>query len=315
MSNAWSWYVIVLVAINIGGCAWLLWWTARRRPGDPRPEETSHIWDGDITEYNKPLPKWWINLFWITIVFGLAYLAWYPGFGAFAGYAGWSSQAEHDRQKAADDARLEATFAPYQGRPIDQLAGDPTAIKLGRSIFNNTCATCHGSSAQGAIGYPNLADDIWQWGDTPDAVLATVLDGREGVMPEWGTVLTGIGGENAVDYVVAYVRTLSQPEGALRNDYMAAQGQSLYDGVCVACHGVDGKGNQTMGAPDLTDDYWMYGDSKESLRQTVANGRHGSMPAHRALLGETRARLAAAYVWSLSKGQERAAAGAQQGAR
>jgi cytochrome c oxidase cbb3-type subunit 3 len=315
MSGAWSVYVIALIVLNIGGCAWLLWWTAKRRPGDPGPEDTSHIWDGDLTEYNKPLPKWWINLFWITIVFGLGYLAWYPGFGAFAGYGGWSSQAEHDEQKAADDARLEATFAPYQGRPIDQLAGDPTALKLGRSIFNNTCATCHGSSAQGAIGYPNLADDIWHWGGTPDAVLTTVLDGREGVMPEWGTVLTGIGGDNAVDYVVAYVRTLSQPQGSLRNDYMAAQGKSLYDGVCVACHGVDGKGNQTMGAPDLTDDYWMYGDSKESLRQTVAMGRHGSMPAHRALLGETRARLAAAYVWSLSKGQGRPAAGAQQGAR
>ena len=315
MSGAWSVYVIALIVLNIGGCAWLLWWTAKRRPGDPGPEDTSHVWDGDLTEYNKPLPKWWINLFWITIVFALAYLAWYPGFGAFAGYGGWSSQAEHDAQKAADDARLEATFAPYQGRPIDQLAGDPTALKLGRSIFNNTCATCHGSSAQGAIGYPNLADDIWHWGDTPDAVLTTVLDGREGVMPEWGTVLTGIGGDNAVDYVVAYVRTLSQPQGTLRNDYMAAQGKSLYDGVCVACHGVEGKGNQAMGAPDLTDDYWMYGDSKESLRQTVAMGRKGSMPAHRALLGETRARLAAAYVWSLSKDQGRPAAGAQQGAR
>ena len=315
MSGAWSWYVIALIVLNIGGCAWLLWWTARRRPGDPLPEDTSHVWDGDLTEYNKPLPKWWINLFWITIVFGLAYLAWYPGFGAFAGYGRWSSQAEHDKQKAADDAKLESTFAPYKGRPIDQLAGDPAALKLGRSIFNNTCATCHGSSAQGAIGYPNLADDIWHWGSTPDAVLTTVLDGREGVMPEWGTVLTGIGGENAVDYVVAYVRTLSQPQGSLHNDYMAAQGKSLYEGVCVACHGVEGKGNPAMGAPDLTDDYWMYGDSKESLHQTVATGRRGSMPAHRALLGETRARLAAAYVWSLSKGQARGAAGAQPGGR
>jgi cytochrome c oxidase cbb3-type subunit 3 len=300
MSTGWSWYVIALIVLNIVGCAWLLWWTAKRRPGDPKPEDTSHVWDGDLTEYNKPLPKWWINLFWITIVFGVGYLLWYPGFGNFAGYSKWSSQQEHAQRKAAYAATLEETFAPFKGQPIDVLAANPEALKLGRSIFSNTCATCHGSSAQGAIGYPNLSDDIWHWGGSPERVLQTVMDGREGVMPEWGTVLTGMGGENAVDYVVAYVRTLSQPDQSLYNDYMAAQGKKLYAGICVACHGVDGKGNKEMGAPDLTDDYWLYGNSNEALHQTIAKGRHGSMPAHRELLGETRARLVAAYVWSLS---------------
>jgi cytochrome c oxidase cbb3-type subunit 3 len=300
MSAGWSWYVIALVVFNIVGCAWLLWWTARRRPGDPKPEDTSHIWDGDITEYNKPLPRWWINLFWLTILWGIGYLLWYPGFGAFAGYGKWTSKNEHALKRAADEAKLESTFAPFKGQPIDVLAADPAARKLGRSIYNNTCATCHGSSAQGAIGYPNLSDDIWHWGGTPDRVLETVLDGREGVMPEWGTVLTGMGGPNAVDYVAAYVRTFSSPDQSLYNDYMASQGKKLYEGVCVACHGVDGKGNQSMGAPDLTDDYWLYGNSRESIRQTIAKGRHGVMPAHRELLGETRARLVAAYVWSLS---------------
>jgi len=113
-------------------------------------------------------------------------------------------------------------------------------------------------------------------------------------------VLTSMGGPNAVDYTVAYVRTLATPGQSVQNDYLAAQGKKLYDGVCVACHGIDGKGNQELGAPDLTDKYWMYGNSKESLRQTIAQGRHGVMPAHRELLGETRARLVAAYVWSLS---------------
>ncbi|RYZ68739.1 MAG: c-type cytochrome, partial [Lysobacteraceae bacterium] len=171
----------------------------------------------------------------------------------------------------------------------------------GRSIFANSCATCHGSSAKGAIGYPNLSDDIWHWGGDPERVLQTVLDGRDGIMPEWGTVLASMGGENAVDYTVAYVRALATPEQSVRNNYMAAQGKKLYDGVCVACHGVDGKGNQELGAPDLTDAYWMYGSSKESLRQTISRGRHGVMPAHRELLGETRSRLVAAYVWSLSQ--------------
>ncbi len=298
MTSGWSIYVIALVVLNIGGCAWLLWWTARRRPGDPKPEDTRHVWDGDITEYNKPLPRWWINLFYITIVFGIGYLFWYGGWGSYQGYGQWSSQAEHARVKAAADAKLNKTFAPYQNQPIPALANDATAMALGRSIFNNTCATCHGSSAQGAIGFPNLSDDIWHWGGTPERVLETVLDGREGIMPEWGKVLTGIGGEHGVLSVVSYVRSLSGKQ--TENDYFAAQGKRLYDGVCVACHGVDGKGNTELGAPDLTDDYWLYGDSTQSLTQTIATGRHGVMPAHRGLIGETRSRLVAAYVWSLS---------------
>ena len=310
MSTAWSWYVIALIVLNIGGCAWLLWWTAKRRPGDPKPEDTSHYWDdGDITEYNKPLPKWWINLFWITIVFGIGYLAWFPGMGAFAGYGKWSSKQEHAFDKAADTARLEETFAPYKGQSIDVLARDPNARRLGRAIFNNTCATCHGSSAQGAKGYPNLADDIWHWGGTPDRVLQTVLDGREGVMPEWGKVLTGMGGDHAVGDVAAYVRALQDPEKLMQNNYAAAQGKPLYESVCAACHGKDGKGKTDIGAPDLTDKYWLYGGDTFAIRTSIAKGRHGSMPAHRELLGETRARLVAAYVWSLShEGQPKGAA-------
>ena len=307
MSNGWSWYVIALVASNILGCAWLLWWTARRRPGDPKPEDTSHVWDGDITEYNKPLPKWWINLFYLTIVFAIGYLVWYPGLGNLAGYANWSSAEEHQQEKAAYNAKLEETFAPYKGQPINGLAKDPAALRLGRSIFGNTCSTCHGSSAQGATGYPNLSDDIWHWGGSPEQVLTSVMKGREGVMTPWGPTLTGIGGENAVDYVVAYVRALSAPEQGLKNNYMAAQGKKLFESICASCHGTDGKGKHDLGAPDLTDDYWMYGDSTASLRETIINGRHGSMPAHGELLGETRARLVAAYVWSLSNGNAQGA--------
>ena len=310
MTSGWTWYIIFLVVLNIGGCAWLLWWTSRRRPGDPKPEDTSHVWDGDITEYNKPLPKWWINLFYLTILFAIGYLFWYGGLGAVKAYSGWTSTGQHDRAKAVSDARLEQTFAPYAGQAIDVLAQDPKALALGRSIFSNTCATCHGSSGQGAIGYPNLTDDIWHWGGSPEQILQTVLDGREGIMPEWGTVLTGMGGPEAVDYTIAYVRTLSDPD-SLQNNFMAAQGRKLYEGVCAACHGVDGKGNQELGAPDLTDDYWLYGNSKEALRDAIVKGHHGVMPAHRELLGETRSRLVAAYVWSLSNKPNGATTGKQ----
>ena len=300
MSTGWSIYVIALVVLNLVGLWALLAWTSRRRPGDPRPEDTSHVWDGDITEYNKPLPRWWIIGFYLTMVWGVAYLIWYPGLGSFQGLGKWSSAGEHDADKAKQDAVLAETFRPYDGQPISRLAGDPRAVELGRAIFANTCATCHGSSAQGAVGYPNLTDDIWHWGGSEEQILQTVLDGREGVMPEWGTVLTGMGGENAVLSVATYVRSLAGevPE----NDFFAAQGKSLYEGVCVACHGIEGKGNQDLGAPDLTDGYTMYGNSVESIMETIRNGRHGVMPAHRDLLGETRSRLVASYVWSLSHG-------------
>ena len=307
MSNGWSWYVIALVAVNIVGCVWLLWWTARRRPGDPKPTDTSHVWDDDITEYNKPLPKWWINLFYLTIIFSIGYIAWFGGLGGYKGYGKWSSTQEHDREKSVQDAKLDEAFASYKGKPIDEIARDPAAVSIGHSIFANTCSGCHGSSAKGAIGYPNLTDDVWHWSGTPDAILPTVMDGREGVMPPWGTVLIGMGGENAVDYVTSYVQSLSDPKG-LQNNFMAAQGKPMYEGLCVACHGVDGTGNPTMGAPDLTDDYWLYGDSKAQIAATIRNGRHGVMPAHRELLGETRSRLVAAYVWSLSNGPSKVAA-------
>ena len=311
MTAGWSWYVIALVTLNILGCVWLLWWTARRRPGDPKPEDTSHVWDGDLTEYNKPLPRWWSNMFYLTIVFAIGYLVWYPGFGNFAGYGKWTSQVEHDRDAAKATATLEKTFAPYQGQSIDALARDPQAVRLGSSIFGNTCATCHGSSGKGAIGYPNLTDDVWHWGGSPEQVLQSVLDGREGVMPPWGKILEGMGGADATDYVIAHVRALGERGGDARGDFAAARGKALYEGVCVACHGKDGKGDAKVGAPDLTDSYWLYGDSRESLRETIANGRHGVMPAWGKILGDTRSRLVAAYVWSLSH-QAKPGAPAQQ---
>ncbi|MEN5118961.1 cytochrome-c oxidase, cbb3-type subunit III [Luteimonas sp. TWI662] len=302
MSNAWSWYVIAIVAVNIVGCVWLLIWTSRRRPGDPKPDDTSHVWDGDITEYNKPLPKWWINLFYLTVVFAIGYLIWYPGLGNFAGTSGWTSAREHDADKARRDAQLEETFGAFAGKPLEQLAGDPRAMDLGRSIFVNTCAACHGSTAQGAPGYPNLTDNVWNWGGEPERILETVLDGRQGIMPPLGSVLAGIGGDVAVTQTVAYVRALRSPdlEQTLSTDYMAARGEQHFQGLCVACHGVDGKGNQALGAPNLTARNTLYPNTLESIRQTINEGRHGVMPAHRDLLGETRSRLVAAYVWSLS---------------
>ena len=170
MSSAWSWYVIGLVAVNILGSIWLLWFTGKRRPGDPAATDTSHVWDGNLTEYNKPMPRWWINLFYLTIVFSIGYLIWYPGLGTFAGTSGWTSGKELAADQTREDAKLDATFAPYAAMPLEKIAADPKAVQLGRSIFLNNCAVCHGTSARGARGFPNLTDAQWQWGGTPDDI-------------------------------------------------------------------------------------------------------------------------------------------------
>lgn len=305
MSAGWSWFVIALVVLNVAGCVWLILWTARRRPGDPAATDTSHVWDGDLTEYNKPMPRWWINLFYLTILFTIGYLAWYPGLGAFAGKSGWTSAKEHDADKAAEDRKLAATFAPYAGKSIDVIAQDPKALKLGKAIFSNTCATCHGSSAQGAIGYPNLTDDVWHWGGAPEQILESVLNGRQAAMPAWEAALEGPKG---VTEVTVYLQSM---RGEKVDSALANAGKNRYEAICVSCHGIDGKGNQALGAPDLTDDVWLYGDSNAAVAQSIAQGRNGMMPAHLPILGETRARLVAAYVWSLSQ-DKRADAATQQ---
>ena len=306
MSAGWSAFVIALVVLNVAGCVWLIWWTARRRPGDPGATDTSHVWDENITEYNKPMPRWWINLFYITIVFTIGYLAWYPGFGAFAGTSRWTSAGEHDADKRAEDRKLAATFAPYAGKPIDQIAKDPKALHLGKAVFANNRATCHGSTAQGAIGYPNLTDDIWLWGGAPDQILETVLNGRQAAMPAWESAL---GGKQGVTAVAVYLQSM---RGEKVDTSLANIGKNKYETICVSCHGVDGKGMQALGAPDLTDDYWLYGDDLAALEQSIGQGRNGQMPAHAPIVGETRARLAAAYVWSLSQGKAAAPQGGAQ---
>mgnify|MGYP002353672010 FL=1 len=294
MSAAWSWYVIALVVLNIAGCAWLLWWTARRRPGDPAPDDTSHVWDENLTEYNKPLPRWWINLFYLTIVFSIGYLVWYPGMGSFAGTSRWTSASEHDADAAKAASVLEANFGRFRGLPIDQIAKDPEALRLGRTIFANTCSTCHGSDAKGARGFPNLADADWQWGGTPDDILNTVLHGRQAVMPPFGAV---VGEEQGATEVAVYVQSLS---GQRVDPALAAAGKAKFDMVCTACHGADGTGNPLLGAPNLTDDIWLYGNDFDTLRKAVLEGHNGTMPAHEPIIGEMRSRLVAAWVWSRS---------------
>jgi cytochrome c oxidase cbb3-type subunit 3 len=293
MTLAHSIFIVVLTVANIAGALWLLWWTRRsRNEAAAGPTTTGHVWDGDLTELNNPLPRWWLWLFIITVAFGGVYLALYPGLGSYQGTLSWSSRAEHDAQARDNAARIERTLAAFSTRAVGELHGDPKALAIGRNLFLNNCATCHGSDGGGAPGFPNLTDKDWLWGGDPDTVVATISNGRTGIMPPWGEAL----GERGVEDVLSYVFSL-QGRKLEAGDKRA--GGEKYSQFCVACHGVDGRGNPLLGTPNLTDAVWLHGGSLAAVRDSIRNGRGGAMPAHAARLGETRVKLLAAYVLSL----------------
>ena len=311
MSGGWSLYVIALTVLNIVGLVWLLLATARGgAPATPeQPVETmGHVWDGDIAELNNPLPRWWLWLFVLSVVFSIGYLVFYPGLGNFAGRLGWTSGGEVERTLATTNAKLESLYAGFRDRPLAELARDPAATKVGRNVFANQCAACHGSDARGAKGYPNLVDADWLYGGDPDAVLASVLHGRHGMMPPLAATLPGDG----VDEVAHYVLSLS---GQDHDQRLAALGKPKFETICSACHGVAGTGNTALGAPNLTDDVWLHGGGDlAAIREAIVYGRSGTMPAWEPLIGTDRARLAAAWVLSQAA-QNAAAASAEEPAQ
>ncbi|MEO8670692.1 MAG: cytochrome-c oxidase, cbb3-type subunit III [Tahibacter sp.] len=295
MSPSWSIYVTVLTLINLVGLVWLLIATARRRKDEHSNDKTTgHVWDGDISELNNPLPRWWLGMFILSFVFGAAYLVIYPGLGNWAGTSGWTSGNELRASIDAANAKLESVYAQFRNRPLDELARDPAAQKLGHNVFVNNCAACHGSDARGAKGFPSLVDRDWLWGGESEAILASVRDGRQGAMPALGATLPNGG----VSEVANYVRSLS---GLPHNEMQAKAGLAKFAGICAACHGVDGHGNVALGAPNLSDEIWLYGSSQATIEETIMNGRGGRMPAWSSILGDDRTRLVTAWILAQSK--------------
>ena len=296
MSTFWSWFIAIGTLGTIAGCWWLIRWTAKVRPGEvPIGEPTGHTYDDrQLSEYNNPMPRWWLWMFYILIVFGLIYLLLYPGLGNWQGLLGWSQERQYEEQMAAAEERYGPIFARYAEQPIPELAEDPEALKVGQRLYATYCSQCHGSDARGAIGYPNLTDDAWLYGGDPQSIKTSILDGRNGNMPALGQAL---GGDDAVDAVVQYVMSLSGQVEAPADP----AGETKFKQVCAGCHMADGTGNPALGAPNLTDDVWLYGGSRGAIRQTLMQGRQGRMPAHEEFLGENKVHVLAAYVYSLSQ--------------
>lgn len=286
-------FIAVATCLNVLGCAWLIWWTARSRPDEvAKGEVIDHVWDGDLQERNNPMPRWWLMLFWLTIGFCFLYFALYPALGHLRGVLGWSKYGQYDQEMAAAKVRYAPMYAAFAGRAVVDLARDPKALALGHSLFLNNCINCHGSDARGATGFPDLTDNDWLHGGAPQQILETITRGREGVMPALGAAL----GPDGVDELASYVMSLSGREVPAEK---AAAGKVRFV-LCAACHGADGRGNQAIGAPNLTDDIWLYGGSAQAIRTSIMDGRHGQMPTHQ-WLGDDKIRLLAAYVYSLSQ--------------
>lgn len=294
-SGFWSPFIAVVTLVSILGLLWLTWVQSHGRKTDPNkpPETVGHVWDGDLAEYNNPLPQWWLNLFYITLVWGLGYLIAYPGLGAFAGMLGWTQAAQYDAEMAAADASYGPLFERFQGEPLATLATNDEALAMGKRLYATYCTQCHGADAGGARGFPNLTDQDWLYGGTPEAIEQSILAGHMGVMPGWGPVL----GDAKVELVASYVEHLAGREVAA--DTVAA-GKEVYGATCVACHGAAGTGNPLLAAPRLSDDIWLYGGSRNRIIESIGKGRTGVMPAHREFLGEAKVHLLAAYVLSLA---------------
>jgi cytochrome c oxidase cbb3-type subunit 3 len=294
MSSFFNWWIIVITLGNIAACWWLIRWTSRPQAGEAaQGEVTGHVWDEDLQEYNNPLPRWWLWLFYITIVFSLGYLVLYPALGTFDGVLGWSQTNQYEGEVAAAEAKYGPIFEQYAARDLPGLAKDPEARKVGQRLFLNYCATCHGSDAGGAPGFPNLRDGDWLYGGSPQAIKASIMDGRNGIMPPFGPAL----GEQGVEEVADYVMSLS---GRKTDPRLAAAGKPKFEAMCAACHMADGTGNQMLGAPNLTDNIWLYGGSPGVIKKTITDGRSGRMPAHGDFLGEDKVHVLAAYIYGLS---------------
>jgi cytochrome c oxidase cbb3-type subunit 3 len=294
MSNSWSWYVIAIVALNIGGCVWLLVANRKTRVEDEDGGGShGHEFDG-IAELNNPLPAWWTWLFVVTVLFAIGYLILFPGLGNFTGARSWTALQQYEAEMARADAVYGPIYAAYANRPIPELLGEPHAIEMGSRLFAINCSPCHGSDARGNPGYPNLTDDDWIHGGSPETIVQTITNGRIGNMPPMGAA---VGGDKGIKEAAQYVLSLS---GRQHDAAAAAAGQQFFATICSACHGIDGKGNQTIGAPNLTDDIWLHDGRVSGIEFQIRNGRINQMPAHGRILSAEKIHLLALYVYSLS---------------
>jgi cytochrome c oxidase cbb3-type subunit 3 len=292
-SNFWAIYVAGITVVSILACLLLLWFSGKAKAMTAHDNTTGHVWDGDLREMNNPLPRWWAYLFVITIVFAFAYLALYPGLGSYPGKLGWSSTGQHQIEVDKGNAEVAPLYAKFTAMPPQEVAKDAQAMAIGERLYMNNCAQCHASDARGNKGFPNLTDGDWLGGGSPEIIKTTLVQGRMGNMPP---MAAAVGNSDDVKNLAQYVLSLS---GSPSDSIKAALGKSKF-ATCAACHGMDGKGNQALGAPNLTDDIWLHGYGEAAIISAINNGFANQMPAQDKVLTPAQIHVLASYVWGLS---------------
>ena len=290
-SGFWDLYIGIITILSILACGVLLWQQSVQTTS--ASETSGHVWDEDIREYNNPLPRWWMWMFYLTIVFGIAYLVLYPGLGSYQGALGWTQAKQLEEENDQAQKAYGPLYEKFASQDVVALSKNPEALAIGQKLFLNTCAQCHASDGGGSRGFPNLTDKDWLWGGTPEAIKASITEGRTGMMPPLGPVL----GEQGVKDAAHYVLSLS---GQASDSIRRARGEPIFKSTCAACHGADGKGNQALGAPNLTDRIWLHGSGEYAIAEQITKGRTNQMPAHKDLLTPAKIHLLTAYVYSLS---------------
>lgn len=295
VSDFWNFWVAGITLVSIIGCAvFLKAMSIKKKAGTV--DTTGHVWDGDLAEWNNPLPAWWSWMFYITVVFALVYLALYPGLGSFQGMWNWSSKGQWEGEMKHAAETYDPIFNQFLKQDLKTVAADPKAKEMGQRLFLTYCSQCHGSDAGGSRGFPNLTDKDWLYGGEPETIKASIMNGRSGIMPPHGPVL----GDAGVKEVANYVFSLS---GHKHDANLAAAGKPKFEQICAACHTPAGTGMTALGAPNLTDKIWLYGGSEAAVVETITKGRNGVMPAWKDFLGEAKVHLLAAYVYGLSQGK------------
>jgi cytochrome c oxidase cbb3-type subunit III len=291
--SGWSIFVAAATVIGLVWCLWLLF-VASKREVMANDNTTGHVWDVDLKEMNNPLPRWWLWLFVLTVVFAAIYLALYPGLGKFPGTLNWTSVGQYENEQRRAQENMAQIFAKFSGKSAEELAKDSAAMGIGERLFGNNCAQCHGSDAKGSKGFPNLSDGDWIYGGAPATIAETITKGRVGVMPP---MAAAVGTAEDVRNVANYVLSLS---GSPHNSVAAQLGKAKFV-VCAACHGPEGKGNPALGAPNLSDKIWLHGWGEASIVTMVNGGKTNLMPAFAGRLSAEQIHVLAAYVWSLSQ--------------
>jgi cytochrome c oxidase cbb3-type subunit 3 len=292
-SNFWPIYVTVITVVSILACLLLLWFSGKAKAMTASDNTTGHVWDGDLREMNNPLPRWWVYLFVITVVFAFVYLALYPGLGTYKGTLGWTAAGQHQKEIDKGNAEVAPLYAKFTAMAPEELSRDTQAMAIGERLFMNNCAQCHASDARGTKGIPNLTDGDWLHGGTPELIKTTLTQGRTGNMPP---MAAAVGSSGDVKNLAQYVLSLS---GSPHDSVQAALGREKF-AACAACHGANGKGNQALGAPNLTDDIWLHGYGEAAIISMINNGKVNQMPAQGEKLTEGQIHVLTSYVWSLS---------------